>query len=51
MNQLAGTITRITARKDASGNTVKTVVLEVHGDVTGIYNMMDVPLKITVEPE
>lgn len=49
--QLRGVITRITVKKDASSNTIQTVVLEVHGDVSALNGLLDSPLIIDVVPE
>lgn len=51
MNQLRGTVTRITVKKNVSSDLVQTVVMEVYGDITWLHSLMDSPLKITVEIE
>lgn len=49
--QLRGTLTRVTVKKNVSGDTVQTIIFEVHGDISSLYNYLDSPLAIDVMPE
>lgn len=49
--QLHGSIGRITVKKSVAGDTVKTLSLEVFGDIAELYELLDKPLVIEVRAE
>ena len=51
MQELRGTVTRITVKKDHAGNTVQTLSLEVFGDISWVNALIDSPLVINLRPE
>ena len=49
MIELKGSIRRITIKRDRNEDLVKTVVLELFGAVEQLNELLDKPVKITVE--
>lgn len=49
--ELRGTLRRITVKRNISEDIVQTIVFEVHGDTSGLHQLLDAPLAITVRPE
>lgn len=49
--ELKGNIITLKSRIDASGETVQTIALEVHGDFASLHSLMKMPLKIVLEAE
>lgn len=49
--EIRGTIVAVTLRIDANSNLVKTVKLEVYGDIAPVVDVMRQPLKVSFEAE
>lgn len=48
---LRGAVTQIKIRKNVSSDTVQTITLEVHGDITPLNGLMECPVTIEIKPE
>lgn len=51
MIKVEGSITQLKSRVNASGDTVQTVTLEVHGDFAALHALMQSPLVITLDTD
>jgi hypothetical protein len=49
--EVKGSITQLKSRINASGDTVQTLVLEVHGDFAALHALMQSPLAITLRTD
>lgn len=49
--ELKGHITQLKSRVNASGDTVQSLVLEVHGDFAALHALMQSPLTITLKTD
>jgi len=49
--ELKGSISQLKSRVDASGDTVQTLVLTVHGDFAALHALMQSPLTITLKTD
>lgn len=47
--ELNGSIVQFKSRINASGDTINTVSLEVHGNVEAIHGLMQKPVRIKIE--